>query len=160
MTVRYSVIWMYHKFFIQASFVFTSSRINRWVLLIQTDSLFLLLCKSISFTFIFYNIHLLHLILSQYIFDYSISMFSVYIVAAKFILAICSVHSLLCFVFPLLIIIFETLIVKPLFLVLSMLDRFIPHHEKKGKFIFHTSSQLLPLISLFYYYYYLYYWDL
>ena len=49
---------------------------------------------------------------------------------------------------PVLLIIFETLIVKRLFLVLSMLVRFIPHRERRGRFILCTSSQLLSLISL------------
>lgn len=58
-------------------------------------------------------------------------MFSVYIVAAKFVLAICSVYSLLCFVFPLLMIIFETLIFKPLFLYQCWTDLYLIMKKRK-----------------------------
>lgn len=60
--------------------------------------------------------------------------------------SVCAFFALLCL--PVLLIIFETLIVKHLFLVLSMLGRFIPRRERRGRFILCTSSQLLSLISL------------
>lgn len=95
----------------------------------------------------FNNMYLLHLILLQYLVGDSICLYCCRkIYFGYFVL---SVPSLLCFVFPFLIIIFENLIVKCLFLVLSMLGRFIPHHERRGRFILYTFSQLLSLISLF-----------